>query len=142
LPERALDRWGGDAVGGVESKKDIPVMQMDGVVDELGMLQLSSHLQKVIWQQDKLVVWLAVPTSKLKQNRPWSDIYAIAHRFLVGVPYYKAVEVKVVADERPELVQFSVIADREHMQEAPKPGTADVQTFIRQHLSVIEQKSK
>ena len=65
LPERALERWGGGAVSGVESKKDVPVMQMDGVVDELGTLALSSHLQKVIWQQNKLVVWLAVPVAIL-----------------------------------------------------------------------------
>jgi len=137
LPSHALEGWGNNTAG-VKSRRDVPVMKMDGVVDELGTLSLRSHLQKVIWEREKLIVWLAVPSAKLKKERPLDDVYMIAHRFLVGVPYYREVEVKIVASERPQTVQLSVLVDRALMLDAPKPGTAEARKFAEQKLKIDE----
>ncbi|ASS75214.1 hypothetical protein CIG75_09625 [Tumebacillus algifaecis] len=140
LPAQALERWGGQQFE-ARTSGDVTVMSMDKVVDELGTLQLGSHLQQVVWEQDRLVIMLAVPASKLRQNqhKPWSDIYKIAHRFLVEVPQHRAVEVRVVTYEHPELVQLSVSADRSDMVGAPKPDSQAIATFVQQKLDVIEK---
>lgn len=137
LPSHALEGWGNNTTGS-ESGRDVPVMKMDGVVDELGTLSLTSHLQKVIWEREKLIVWLAVPSAKLKKERPLDDVYMIAHRFLVGVPYYREVEVKIVAAERPQVVRLSVLVNHTLMLDAPEPGTAEARKFAQQNLQIVE----
>ncbi|MGB8956057.1 MAG: hypothetical protein WCC10_11830, partial [Tumebacillaceae bacterium] len=135
---QALDRWGGTAVGS-DAARDVPVMKMDGVVDALGQMTLSSRLQKVIWEKQRLTVWLAVSSAKL-QDRPYEDIYRIAHRFLVGVPEYREVEVRVVTKERPDVVQFSVVATTRDMVDAPRPDTPAAHTFVQNKLNVVETR--
>ena len=128
LPDDALlDRLGSSHVtGGLEtqrSERDVPVAGMSGMVDRLGALSLTNHLHKVVWEQDKLTVWLAVPAKSIGQKRPYEDIYKIAHRFLVSVPDYREVEVRVVTSERPEQVAFAVLAGAEFAAERSiRPG--------------------
>ena len=138
LPDQALDRWGGTAVG-IDAQRDVPVMKMDGVVDALGQMTLNSRLQKVVWEQQRLTVWLTVPSAKL-QDRPYEDIYKIAHRFLAGVPDYREVEVRVVTQEQPDSVQFSVVATTRDMVDAPRPDTPAAHTFVQNKLDVRERK--
>jgi hypothetical protein len=139
LPDQALQRWGGgDAV---DEGRSTPVSQQQ-VVDVLAGLSLSSHLQKVVWESDRLTVWLAVPGAKLAQNRPWNDIYKIAYRFLVGQSPYREVEVRVVASEKPDQVQMAVIAQDKDMVGAPQPGTQQSRSYVQQKLNVIEKKAQ
>jgi hypothetical protein len=140
LPAQALERWRGQTFE-THTSGDVPVMKMDRVVDELGTLRLGSHLQKVVWEKDRLIIWLTVPSSKLKQhqNRPWDDIYKIAHRFLVEVPQHQAVEVRVVSYQHPEAVEFSVVADRSDMVGAPNPDSQAIEAFVQQKMDVIEK---
>lgn len=141
LPSQALERWGGQQFE-ARTSGDVPVMKREKVVDELGTLQLGSHLQEVVWEQDKLVIMLAVPTATLHgQNKPWNDIYKIAHRFLVEVPQQQAVEVRVVTYEHPERVELSVVADRSDMVGAPKPDSQAISAFVQQKLDVIEKNT-
>ncbi|MFD2168677.1 hypothetical protein [Tumebacillus lipolyticus] len=139
LPEQALKRWGGEQFE-AHLSGDVPVIKMNQIVDELGSLKLGSHLQKVVSENERLIVCLAVPAAKLRQerNRPWGDIYKIAHRFLVEVPKQQVVEVRVVSYERPDAVAFAVIAERKDMIDAPKPDSQAVQAFVQQKLDVIE----
>ena len=138
LPDQTLDRWGGTAVG-IDAARDVPVMKMDGVVDALGQMTLRSRLQKVIWDNQRLTVWLAVPSAKV-QDRPYQDIYKIAHRFLAGVPAYREVEVRVVTKERPDEVAFSVVVTTRDMVNAPQPDTPAAHTFVQNKLNVMESK--
>jgi hypothetical protein len=140
LPDRALDRWGGEAfLKNGKDVRDVPVARMEGVVDELGQLQLTSRLRKVSWEGEKLVVWLSVPSSSLQQKRPWQDVYRVLYRFLVGVPQNNGtVEVRVVTHESPERVALAVFARSSDMTDAPKPDSKGVETFVRTHLLVQE----
>ncbi|WP_132943543.1 hypothetical protein [Tumebacillus sp. BK434] len=142
LPAQALERWGGQQYE-ARTSGDVPVLKREQVVDELGTLRLGSHLQQVVWEQDKLVIMLAVPGATLHgQNKPWHDIYKIAHRFLVEVPQQQAVEVRVVTYEHPEQVELSVIANRSDMVGAPKPDSQTIQAFVRQKLDVSEKNTR
>ena len=139
LPERALDRWGGDAfLQNVKDGRDVPVAKMEGVVDELGQLTLQSRLRKVSWEGERLVVWLSVPKASLQKDRPWQDVYRVLYRFLVGAPQNGAVEVRIVTHEQPERVAFAVAAKRGDMTDAPKPDSPGAVAFVKTKLLVTD----
>ncbi|MGZ4122525.1 MAG: hypothetical protein ACXVOI_04840 [Tumebacillaceae bacterium] len=141
LPDHALDRFGGDAFG-VDSKRDVPVMQMDGIVDRLSTLSVQGHLQKVSVANGKLTVTLAVPVSAVQQSRTYQDIYRIDRQFLTGKAAYKQVEVLVVSSDQPSNVQYAVVADQSDMAHAPQPGSAQIPTFVREQLQVIDKEAQ
>jgi hypothetical protein len=132
LPDQALSQFG-TARNWEHSaaKQDVPVMKMDGVVGELDALGLNGRMQKVVWEQDKLTVWMSVPSASLTGQQPWLDSYRIASRFLSGTPMYKGVDVKVVTSDKPNLVRFTVHADAAEMLQAPRPGTPEFEAFVK-----------
>lgn len=139
LPDQALSRWG-SSLNEVREAEDVPVTNMEGVVDQLGTLSLQGHLRKVVYEKEKLTVWLAVPGGKLAQDGHWSDIYKIAYRFLVETPELREVEVKVVTTERPDRVQVAVVADSRDMVDAPKPNSAAAAAFVQNKMDVVKPK--
>jgi len=141
LPERALQGIGGGLFGPESGQRDVAVAKMTGLVDGLNGLSLTSHLQKVTFEGERLTVWLAVPSRALQGGRPYDDIYKIAHRFLVEGGAYKQVEVKVVAAERPGGVLLRVLADTADMTQAPVPGSGQGGVFVRERFDVVEPKN-
>ncbi|MBL0387856.1 hypothetical protein JJB07_14540 [Tumebacillus sp. ITR2] len=134
LPDQALTHFGGTL--GTENAENVkPVMKMDGVVNELDALKLTGRMQKVVWEQDKLTVWMSMPPTSVSGVIPWQDSCKIASRFLSGASLYKAVEVKVVSSDKPDLVRFTVHADAEEMADAPKPGTAEFDAFVKRKMA-------
>ncbi|PWK06643.1 hypothetical protein [Tumebacillus permanentifrigoris] len=132
LPDQALTRWGSIRVlDHSAAKQAVPVMKMDGVVHELDALDLSGRMQKVVWEQDKLTVWMSVPSSTVTGEIPWQDSYRIASRFLTGMQMYQAVDVKIVTNDKPDVVRFTVHANSDEMQQAPQPGTAEFEAFVK-----------
>jgi hypothetical protein len=142
LPAHAFDRWGGSAfLERVKEGRDVPVAQMNGVVDSLGAMKLSGRLQKVEWEKERLVVWLAFPEQRLQAGRPYQDVYRIIYRFLVESPQLREAEVRVGSLENPENVRFTVQASRSSMANAPKPDSPQVPAFVQSNLKVAEKKS-
>jgi len=140
LPEHAFERENGhlNLMGGAGDGPVLPVASKAGMIDHLGQLNLQSRLHQVVWQADQLTVWLAVPTRKLAEGRPYDDIYKIAHRFLMGAAAYQQIEVRVVDAAHPNEVLFAVIAEQRDMAAAPDPNTASGQAFVQQHFHVVE----
>jgi hypothetical protein len=141
LPDHALNRFGGDAFG-VDTKRDVPVMQMDGIVDRLSTLSLQGHLQKINTAGDKLTIYLAVPSTALKQKRTWNDIYLIDRQFLTGKASYKQVQVLVVSTTHPNEVVYAVVADQSEMANAPQPNSPEIATFVQEKLNVIDKEAQ
>ncbi|KEO83722.1 hypothetical protein [Tumebacillus flagellatus] len=135
LPDTGvLQRFG--SVGNAESSETAkPVMKMDGVVNELDALGLTGRMQKVIWEQNKLTVWMSVPPASLASVHPWQDACKIASRFLADTPLYQAVDVKVVSSDKPDVVEFTVHSDADEMARAPKPGTPEFDAFVKQKMA-------
>lgn len=141
LPDHTLSRFGGDAFG-VDTKRDVPVMQMDSIVDRLSTLSLQGHLQKINYSGDKLTVYLAVPSGALKQKRTWNDIYQIDRQFLTGKATYKQVQVLVVSTAAPSEVVYAVVADQSDMQNAPQPNSPEIAAFVQEKLHVIDKEAQ
>lgn len=142
LPDQALRQFGSvfqlggklQEQGDTQGKTDVPVMKMDGLVNELGTLGLAGHLQKIVWEHDKLTVWLAVPPNRVTGDAPWQDAYRIAYRFLTGAAMYKGVDVNVTSSDKPELIRFTIHADTADLAQAPTPGTPEFNAFVTRKM--------